>query len=276
MVAYYTSTIPLAYQGIKQHIDSLSTLKDVILLHDMYAFSTTTQMGFWERFREKRWLSQLVKGPQPIYVLSAHMQNELKRFFPSIKAEIKIITPKADDLIQPNDEDARDVVRYQFTQGDAYFICTAPIHGAANIIPLLKGFSQFKKRTNSNMKLVFTGVKGSFSSEILLSVDTYKHRNDLVFLENLSASDKRDLLCSAYALVHPCRYERFGLPIFDALKAGVAILTAEKSSMSELTGMAGMFFDEENGAEIGERLIRIYNDEQMRAEMIGTGLLRFR
>lgn len=276
MVAYYTSTVPLAYQGIKQHIETLTTPKDGVLFHDMYAFSSHAQMGFWERFREKRWVGNAVKGTQPIYVFTEKTKQELKRFYPSIKAEINIITPKTDELIQPNDEDARDVVRYQFTQGDAYFICTTPIHPSANIIPLLKGFSQFKKRTNSNMKLVFTGVKGSFSSDILLSVDTYKYRNDLVFLDSLSASDKRDLLCSAYALVHPCRYERFGIPILDALKAGVAVLTAQDCSMSELAGMAGMFFNEEDGSEIGEKLIRVYNDEQMRSEMIGTGLLRFR
>jgi hypothetical protein len=40
--------------------------------------------------------------------------------------------------------------------------------------------------------------------------------------------------------------------------------------------MAGMFFNEKDAADIGEKLIRVYNDEQMRNEMIGTGLSRFR
>jgi glycosyltransferase involved in cell wall biosynthesis len=126
------------------------------------------------------------------------------------------------------------------------------------------------------MKLVFTGVKGDFSKSVLLAIETYKFRNDLVFLDNLSEPDYQDLLCSAYALVHPCRWERFGWPVLDAMKAGVAVLTAQESSMSEFAGMAGMFFDEKSGNEIGECLIRVYNDEQMRNEMIGTGLCRFR
>jgi glycosyltransferase involved in cell wall biosynthesis len=66
------------------------------------------------------------------------------------------------------------------------------------------------------------------------------------------------------------------MPVLDALKAGVAVLTAEESSMSEMTGMAGMFFNEKDAADLGEKLIRVYNDEQMRNEMIGTGLSRFR
>jgi len=70
------------------------------------------------------------------------------------------------------------------------------------------------------------------------------------------------------------RFERFGIPVVNAMKAGVAVLTAENSCMAEFTGMAGMFFNEKDPQEIGNKLIRIYNDEQMRSEMIGTGLLR--
>lgn len=276
MVAYFTSKIPLAYQGVQQNLSLLGPSVEGTLVHDLYCYSDHAQMGFWERYQEKRWLNKLVKGEGPIYVFTAFTRESIAKAFPQAKATIKVISPKLNELLQPNDEDARDVVRYQYTQGDAYFLCTAPIHESANIIPLLKGFSQFKKRTNSNMKLVLTGLKGEFSKRILEAIETYKYRNDLVFLDKLTDTDQRDLLCSTYALVHPCKWERFGLPVLDGLKAGVAVLTAEASSMSELVGMAGMFFNEEDGSEIGEKLIRVYNDEQMRSEMIGTGLSRFR
>ena len=42
--------------------------------------------------------------------------------------------------------------------------------------------------------------------------------------------------------------------------------------MSEFTSMAGMYFNEKDPNDIGEKMIRIYKDEQMRQEMIGTGL----
>lgn len=276
MVAYYTHTLSEAFQGIKKSIELFGSKQSGVVIHDLYVLSTEAQMGFWQRYQEKSWLKKVVSGNDEIFVFTAFTKKEILKAYPSAKAPIQILSIPVKEELVPTDEDARDIVRYQFTQGDAYFLCTLPIHDAANIIPLLKGFSQFKKRTNSNMKLVFTGVKGDFSKSVLIAIETYKFRNDLVFLENLNESDLQDLLCSAYALVHPCRWERFGWPVLDAMKAGVAVLTAEESSFSELAGMAGMYFDEKNGIEIGERLIRIYNDEQMRSEMIGTGLCRFR
>jgi glycosyltransferase involved in cell wall biosynthesis len=276
MLAYYSKKVPLAYQGIKNSMQFLNEVQEGTLIHDLYVLSGDAHIRFWERYQEKRWLSKLMKSGHPLYVFTEFTRKKIQHVFPQSKTEIRLLTLGINETLIPTDEDARDVVRYQFTQGDAYFLCTAPIHGSANIIPLLKGFSLFKKRTNSNMKLVLSGVKGEFSAAILLALDTYKFRNDVLILDNLTAADQRDLLCSTYALVHPCRWERFGVPILDALKAGVAVLTAEESSMSEMAGMAGMFFKEEDSSEIGEKLIRVYNDEQMRSEMIGTGLSRFR
>jgi glycosyltransferase involved in cell wall biosynthesis len=276
MVAYYSRKVPLAYQGILKSVQFINEVQEGTLIHDLYVLSGDAQMGFWERYQEKRWLSKVMKSGNPIFVFTEFTRKKIQRAFPQCKTEINLLQLDIDSLLLPTDEDARDVVRYQFTQGDAYFLCTAPIHDSSNIIPLLKGFSLFKKRTNSNMKLVLSGVKGEFSAVILLALDTYKYRNDVFLLDNLSAADNRDLLCSTYALVHPCRWERFGMPVLDALKAGVAVLTAEESSMSEMTGMAGMFFNEKDAADLGEKLIRVYNDEQMRNEMIGTGLSRFR
>lgn len=276
MLAYYSKKVPLAYQGIKNSMQFLNEMQDGALIHDLYVLSGDAKIGFWERYQEKRWLSKVMKSGDPIFVFTEFTRKKIQKAFPQSKAEIKVLPLGINDQLIPTDEDARDVVRYQFTQGDAYFLCTAPIHDSSNIISLLKGFSLFKKRTNSNMKLVLSGVRGAFSAAILLALDTYKYRNDVILLDSLTAADQRDLLCSCYALVHPCRWERFGMPILDALRAGVAVLTAEESSLSEMAGMAGMFFNEKDAADIGEKLIRVYNDEQMRSEMIGTGLSRFR
>jgi glycosyltransferase involved in cell wall biosynthesis len=66
------------------------------------------------------------------------------------------------------------------------------------------------------------------------------------------------------------------MPVPLAMKAGVAVLVPDHSVHSEMAGMAGMFFNEKDPADIGEKIIRIYRDEQIRTEMIGTGLQRIK
>ena len=158
----------------------------------------------------------------------------------------------------------------------AYFLYDGPVHTVANLIELLKGFSIFKKKIGSNMKLVLSGAQGKYSAPLLQSLETYKYRNEVVLTGNLSSEKRIELLSSAYALIHCCMWERFGMPVPLAMKAGVAVLVPEHSVHSEMAGMAGMFFNEKDPADIGEKIIRIYRDEQMRTEMIGTGLQRIK
>lgn len=269
---YFQEKIPSAYEGMRKL--SKTGNKDLgFVVHDLYHREKDATVGFWDRLKENRWLKKGIVSNGQVTVLSEHTKNALVRTFPGAAGKVRVVKPNAEEAYRPTDEDARDSIRYQYTKGDAYFLYRGPIHPAAQIINLLKGFSIFKKRIGSNMKLVLCGPQGSYSTSILADIETYKYREDLVWMSNPSAWEEESILCSTYALVHPCRWERFGIPVLNAMKSGIAVLTTEDSAMSEYCGAAGMYFNEKDPADIGEKLIRIYNDEQMRSEMIGTGLL---
>lgn len=270
---YLKEKIPAEFEGMRKNAKALAD-ENVFVVHDLYPFDPSTGTGFLENWKQKKWYSHGIRNNDKVRVFSQFTCSALEKKFPESKGKVDVVLPVADSECYQNDEDARDSIRYQYTQGDAYFLYRGPIHAAANIIPLLKGFSIFKKKIGSNMRLVLCGPQGAYSSEILAAVNNYKYRNDLIWITQPTAWEEQSLLSSAYALVHPCRWERFGVPIFNAMKSGVAVLTAENSSMSEFAGMAGMYFNEKDAADIGDKLIRIYKDEQVRAEMIGTGLVK--
>ena len=271
---YYSSSIPAELEGIRLHSQSLVVGDDTLVVHDFYHISKHSALSFWDKRRENKWLKRGVESSKKIIVFSMVTKKELIRLYPEAEQKIELHKLVARNEIIPSDDDARDVVRYQFTKGDAYFLYRGPIHPAAELTNLLKGFSIFKKKMGSNMRLAIYGPKGSYSTDFLASIDSYKYREDVVFIGPLTDSEEVSLISSAYALVHPCRWERFGVPVVNAMKAGVAVLCVQDSAMSEFCGMAGMYFNETDPADIGDKLCRIYKDEHMREEMIGTGLLK--
>ena len=273
---YYKPEIPEAYQGIIEDLAKLVCEKDQFVIHDLFHLEKNNGIGFWQRYAENNWLKKGIKNSREILVFSNNTKDQLGSVFPSSVGKTKLIKPFVDDHIQPLDDDAKDAVRYHVAEGNAYFLYDGPVHTAANLILLLKGFSIFKKKIGSNMKLVLSGVQGKYSEPLLQSLETYKYRNEVVLTGNLSFEKRVELLSSAYALLHSCKWERFGMPVPLAMKAGVAVLVPDHSVHSEMAGMAGMFFNEKDPADIGEKIIRIYRDEQMRTEMIGTGLQRIK
>jgi glycosyltransferase involved in cell wall biosynthesis len=280
---YHKKSVPDSFRAILDYKKYLHDHPAVIVnnmnsfvLPDLYFLEKNCAMSFFEKVWMKLKMPSWLKKSDRILVFSAHVQNQVIKRYPFAVDKIDVVKFPVSAELKPNDEDARDVVRYQHTMGNAYFLYHGPIHPAANLLNLLKGFSIFKKKLGSNMKLVLYGSVGAYSAKFLTELETYKYRDDIIITGKLPQQDEIDLIASCYALVHPCRWDRFGLPVLKAMKLGVAVLIPLKSTHSEQAGMAGMYFNENNPTEIGEKMILIYRDEQMRDEMIGTGLVKMK
>ncbi len=280
---YHKKSIPEAFRAIldyKKYLNASPTKTsnnlNSFLLPDIYFLEKKCAMPFFEKIWMKLNMPKWLKKADRILVFSTHAKNEVVKRYPFAVEKIDVVDFPTNAELKPNDEDARDVVRYQHTMGNAYFLYCGPIHPAANLLNLLKGFSIFKKKLGSNMKLVLSGSIGAYSTKFLTELETYKYRDDVIIIGKLPQQDEIDLIASCYALVHPCRWDRFGLPVFNAMKMGVAVLVPTNSTHSEQAGMAGMHFNENDPAEIGEKMVLIYRDEQMRDEMIGTGTVKMK
>ncbi len=267
---YYRQTIPIEYEGMLDTHAILPATEDLACVFDCYHDDPHAAMSFVERWKERSWLKRNLLSGKKVRVFSSYTADQISKHYPKASANLIVQQPRVDEAYHPIDDDAKDIVRYNLTNGEAYFLYRGPIHPAASLTELLKGFSIFKKKMGSNMKLVLCGPISKKGNSFLHSIESYKYRDDLVLRQ--SFSDDTELMSAAYALIHPCRWERFSFSVLKAMKAGVAVLTAADSAMSEFCSMAGMYFNEKDPNDIGEKLIRIYKDEQMRQEMIGTGL----
>lgn len=267
---YYRQTIPIEYEGMLDTHAILPAAEDLVCVFDCYHDDPHAAMSFLEKWKERSWLKRNLLSGKKMMVFSSYTADQISKHYPKASANLIVRQPRVDEAYHPIDDDAKDIVRYNLTNGEAYFLYRGPIHPAASLTELLKGFSIFKKKMGSNMKLVLCGPISKKGNSFLHSIESYKYRDDLVLRQ--SFSDDTELMAAAYALIHPCRWERFGFSVLKAMKAGVAVLTTADSAMSEFCSMAGMYFNEKDPNDIGEKLIRIYKDEQMRQEMIGTGL----
>jgi glycosyltransferase involved in cell wall biosynthesis len=269
---YYKNPVPEVFEGMLDEHAFLLANDNCSFVFDCYQDDEHAALSFFEKWNERKWLKRNLPDNAKIVVFSEFTANLLRTNYHKTQDHITVRQPKVDAVYRPIDDDAKDVVRYRETSGDAYFLYRGPIHPAAELKNLLKGFSIFKKKMGSNMKLVLCGPISKKSKAFIASLDTYKYKRDVIVKHDVI--DDADLIAAAYALVHPCRWERFGFSVLKAIKSGVAVLTVEHSAMSEFAGMAGMFFNEKNPEDIGEKMIRIFKDEQMRQDMIGTGLSR--
>ena len=93
----------------------------------------------------------------------------------------------------------------------------------------------------------------------------------------LGAPDDRrlvTLMTSARALLLLSAAEGFGLPVAEALAHGCPVVVADRTSLPEVVGDAGLIVNPDDPAAVAEAIRRVTHDQGLRTELIGRGLRR--
>ena len=79
------------------------------------------------------------------------------------------------------------------------------------------------------------------------------------------------VLAQAEMLVFPSVYEGFGLPVLEAMAAGVPVVCSNRGSLPEVAGNAAVFFDPFSTQDLADKLIAVAGDPALRAGLVRRG-----
>lgn len=122
-------------------------------------------------------------------------------------------------------------------------------------------------KTMPNFKLVVVG-KGFDKQEMKLMDKELFSR--IVVISDVKNEELNLLYNFAHAFLYPSSYEGFGIPIIEAMKAGCPVLSLNNSSISEVSGNAGILFDNLSKENFKDSLNQL-KDTNFRMDIIEEG-----
>ena len=102
-----------------------------------------------------------------------------------------------------------------------------------------------------------------------------KIRNSRVsVLGYVSAGELADWYARATILAFPSLDEGFGIPVIEAMAAGLPVITSDRSALAEVAGDAALLVNPESVEQLVEALRRMAADPMLREELARKGLAR--
>ncbi|UYO93966.1 glycosyltransferase family 4 protein [Pollutimonas sp. M17] len=146
--------------------------------------------------------------------------------------------------------------------------------GYKNFDRLLRAFSR-SARLKSEFDLICFGGGPLRSNELQAARELGLRQGQLT---HRGGSDAllAHLYGEAEALVYPSLYEGFGIPPIEAMAVGCPVITSNTSSLPEVVGNAGEYFDPTDEMAITHAIEQVAGSPTRRAELVALGLKQCR
>lgn len=125
-----------------------------------------------------------------------------------------------------------------------------------------------------DVALVCTGAPGDRQAYLVESARRMGIGHRLRFPGYVSNEEFSTLLHLARALVFPSLYEGFGMPIVEAMAAGVPVACSNTTALPEVVDEAGILFDPRVPARISDAIVQVCCDGERREQIVAAGKSR--
>ncbi|MFH0830666.1 MAG: glycosyltransferase family 1 protein [Parcubacteria group bacterium] len=185
---------------------------------------------------------------------------------------ISVVPLGAPAVVRPTAE-VRTQVRRRLKLPEQYLLAIGTIEPRKNLVTLVQAFEEVAW-SRPELGLVIVGPWGWRSGDFARAISASPLADHIHVVGYLNEQDKQALLTDALALYSVSSYEGFGLPVLEAMQLGVPVLTANISSLPEVTRSAAVLIDPERPMAITQALLELLNDGELSSSLARRGYLR--
>ncbi len=208
-----------------------------------------------------------------IFACSEYTRQDLLEFYRLPPEKVDVVYPGVDDRFRPLDRDfAKRVLRERYGIEAPFVLAVGTIQPRKNLPRLLDAFAILMRSLGFDCKLVLVGKFGWMESGLPDKASQLGISQDLILTGYVSDDDVPIFYNAAETLVYPSLFEGFGLPPLEAMACGTPVITANRTSLPEVVGDAGIMVDPYDTDALADAMSRVLSDESLRAEMSAQGL----
>jgi glycosyltransferase involved in cell wall biosynthesis len=241
----------------------------VVTVHDAVPWThpeTLTKRGAaWHR----RAITRAARRASALVVPTAAVAAELARHAPGMSKVHVIGEGVAADLAETPDEQRSEAVARRLRLPPRYLLMIGTLEPRKGLDVLLAALAEPHA---PDLPLVIVGQPGWGGVDPhRLAAHAGLSQERLRVLGRISDADLAVVLRRAAALVAPSLAEGFGLPVVEAMAAGVPVVHSDAPALKEVTGGTGVMVRRRDPVSLASGLRAVLADERRTAALVEAG-----
>jgi glycosyltransferase involved in cell wall biosynthesis len=236
-------------------------IASVMVVCDLVAFEKAYRPQKRAGLIERVTLPFAVRRANVITAISQATADDLIAAFPAAGGKTMVTLLAADERFAAKNVKpaARD---------KPYVLSVGTLEPRKNIPALLAAFDALPAELRDSHEVVLVGPSGWDTGETDAAMSSYSF---VSATGHVSEDELLSLYRGATLFAYPSLYEGFGLPVLEAMKAGVPVLTSDISSLPEVAGDAAIYANPRNIESITAGLERGLSDKRLRTRLVKRG-----
>ena len=256
---------PDGYLSLRTKVPQLAVIHDINFVHrpgDLPWLIAKYYNFFFPRFARKA---------KRIATVSFYSKEDIARSFKLSYDKIDVVYDGINQIFEPLTEEEKIKIRNRITSGEEYFLFVGALHPRKNVSGLLNAFDAFKSETKNNIKLVIVGGEMHKTGDIFETYENMKYKEDVVFTGRVETRELHDIFGAALALTFVPFFEGFGIPIVEAMTAGIPVICSNTTSIPEVGGDAVIYADPMKIDQVTAAMVKLADDKELRKELVEKG-----
>lgn len=157
---------------------------------------------------------------------------------------------------------------------EKFFLFAGVLKERKNVAGIIRAFALFHA-AHPDFSLVIAGKKeGSYYRSLISLVQELNVVSDVLFVGYVSNEELAYLYAKAIALIFPSFIEGFGMPVLEAMHAGLPVITSNTGALAEVAGDAALLVNPHDPSDIAQALVTLAHDEELRDSFRVRGYAR--
>jgi glycosyltransferase involved in cell wall biosynthesis len=210
--------------------------KTVVTIHDLIFLRYPDYYNTIDAYIYKKKFKRACQNADLILAASQQTKTDIETYFEINENKIKVLYQDCDDAFAKqysNDEKLKIIEKYNLPK--QFILSVGTIEKRKKQLTILKALAKL----SIDWSLVLIGKKTEYSKELIDFATNNNLLNRLLIFENIAFKDLPIIYQCSQVFVYISEFEGFGIPVLEAMKSEVPIITSNTSSLPEVIGPNG-------------------------------------